>query len=510
MTTHHLCKHLLSAKAAVTLLCTLTLSGCIGSKNASVNACPLFDGNNIENIAYQLNSSGNTPLTASLSFSTQNPSVHTITISGKNPVLIEGSTCETEHELNLIGLYPDSENQITISINGGEIVKNTTITTDPLPDYLPDITINKRSEDASDLTLVNYRPGRAPFVVDRDGDVRWYLDIRQNKYGLILLANGNLAYGVARENKVLEYSWMGELLNTWELGSEYTGVHHDVIEKPNGNFLVTVNKVGASTVEDHIVEIKRSDGSIVNEWDISDLLPIDRDNFFPASNDWFHNNAISYDEKTETLLVSGQRQGLVKITKENDLLWILSQTDGYKGANLPEYNNPDYEGWDGYEQYLLNSADPNFEFIWGQHAPLVRENGNILLFDNGYNRYYDGVANTTFSRVVELKVTEASDGLGGEVALVWEYGRERGPELQSRIMSDVDDLGDSILMTSGTLAFNDSPWDASQVDKAKIIEIDYSTKSVLNEMTLSSSEDASGAVYRAERLTFSDIGLRTQ
>lgn len=496
-------------KIIVTLVSALALTGCNSSSSGNVSQCNLSVGNSIEDILYDLNPSGNAPLSASLSFLTKNPSSYKVTVNGKNPVSMKSDACETVHQLNLLGLYSNSDNRITISVNEGEVIEDLTIVTDALPDYFPEIVINQESEDASDLTLINYRPSGAPFIVDRAGDVRWYLDVQQEKYGLILLDNGNLAYGVAREDKILEYSWMGELLNTWGLGDEYSGVHHDVVEKPNGNFLATVNKVDAGTVDDHIIEIERSTGEVVKEWDLRPLLPIGRTNLFNGFYDWFHNNGLSYDPITETLLISGQRQGLIKVTENNDLFWILSQTDGYKGDNLPEYERPDYEGWDGYEQYLLNSDDPNFEFIWGQHAPLVRDNGNIMLFDNGFNRYYDGIANSTFSRVVEFRVTEAADGIGGEIEHVWSYGQSRGSEFQSRILSDVDDLGDSILMTSGSLAF-DGGWNDSLVDKAKIIEIDYSTKSVLNEMTIVSQQDVIGSVYRAERLSFSDIGLIPQ
>ena len=41
-------------------------------------------------------------------------------------------------------------------------------------------------------------------------------------------------------------------------------------EMPNGNLLVSVDKIGESTVEDHILEV--TPGSIVQVWDMRPIL----------------------------------------------------------------------------------------------------------------------------------------------------------------------------------------------------------------------------------------------
>jgi arylsulfate sulfotransferase len=496
----------ISMKKLIIILTVATLAGCNESNDAPVTGCGDSSDNAISDINYQLNPSGNSPLTANIQFSTKNQSTSKITINGNDPITIESSTCESLHSFDLIGLYANIDNDISISVNDGEITESVIIQTAPLPDYMPQIHVDVISDEKNHLTLINYRPSGAPFMVDRNGMVRWYLDVPEGKYGLIKLKNGNFAYGLPKQDKIVEYSWMGELKNTWNLGSNYTGVHHDLVEKPNGNFLVTVDKVGIATVEDHVIELDRESSEVVKVWDMLPLLPTTRGNLRPDVTDWFHNNAIAYDETNDALLLSGQRQGLVKVTNDNALVWVLSQTDGYKGNNVPKNGTPDYEGWDGYEDYLLTSDVPDFEFIWGQHAPLIRENGNIMLFDNGYNRYYEGVGNKTFSRAVEFKITENTDSVGGSLELIWEYGTSRGADFQSPIISDVDDLGESILITSGSLAF-EGGWDITQLQKAKIVEVDYNTKAIKSEITITSDVDASGSVYRSERLSFSDLGL---
>ena len=87
-------------------------------------------------------------------------------------------------------------------------------------------------------------------------------------------------------------------------------------------------------------------------------------------------------------------------------------------------------------------------------------NGNIIVFDNGSFRNYSN--ENRYSRAVEYKVNDNDKTF----EQVWEYGKSRGVDLFSTIVSDVDLLPTTknILMTSGFL----SP---RNVHRAKIVEI---------------------------------------
>lgn len=113
------------------------------------------------------------------------------------------------------------------------------------------------------MTLVSYFghngslfPQR-PFIFDSFGEIRWYLNFRTHPQlnqlfyddGIERLANGNFyfgsgggAFGGAADNTIYEIDLFGNVLNKWEMPNY--GFHHEVKEKPNGNFLVTVNKLG--------------------------------------------------------------------------------------------------------------------------------------------------------------------------------------------------------------------------------------------------------------------------
>src|SRR5690606_21286342 len=98
--------------------------------------------------------------------------------------------------------------------------------------------------------------------------IRWYLDYSSHPElaslfyddGPERLANGNLYFGSGGSNfganpnnAIYEVDLFGNVMNLWEMPGY--GFHHEAFEKPNGNFIVTVNKEGAATIEDHIIEI---------------------------------------------------------------------------------------------------------------------------------------------------------------------------------------------------------------------------------------------------------------
>ena len=125
-------------------------------------------------------------------------------------------------------------------------------------------------------------------------------------------------------------------------------------------------------------------------------------------------------------------------------------------------------------------------------------NGNLLVFDNGSHRNFN--ENDNYSRAVEYKISEDNK----TVEQVWQYGKERGEEFYSAIVSDVDYLSNSnnILVTSGFLTPNTKY-------SAKIVEVDYETGEEVFEATLiyktlrgnkTGAWGQSDILYRSERM----------
>lgn len=283
-------------------------------------------------------------------------------------------------------------------------------------------------------------------MFDESGRIRWYLDLTAE--GSIFtpverLANGNLVLGFA--GSIREYDMLGRMVTEWAVGPTYTQ-HHDVVEKPDGNLVAAVNKGGTGTIEDHIIELDRSSGEIVKEWDLREVLDVDRTALYDDARDWLHVNSVWYDESDGGLIISGRHQGVFKVSAENELVWILAPHRGWGAAGVDGNGPPTSDflltATDGsgtpYPDAVQNGDErtPDFDWPWSQHAAQLLPNGNILLFDNGGRRQFGQAEPPPYSRGVEYEI----DAEAMTVRQVWAYGRDRGREFFASFVSDVDYL----------------------------------------------------------------------
>lgn len=457
-----------------------------------------------------LNPFNNSPLTVQILIKTPVKGKFKIKIVGQDGVISDFinplENYDIDHNIKLVGLYADYSNQVEFIFTNNEGKERTTtsisINTDPLPEGFPEFKIVKQYDNGEPNTvfLINYRPTHIPFMVDTFGKVRWYSTgfTQGVKYALQRLKNGNICFGKSGtgQGSIYEYTMLGELKKEYSFYPEFESAHHDVYEMPNGNFLVAVNKVGISTIEDHIIEIDRNSGMTTNIWDLREILPVDRFTlrFIRNGTDWFHNNAVIYDERDNSIIASGQATGVVKVSWDNELKWILAPPDGWSAEFVP---------------FLLTPEANQSEFEWnfGQHAPLILPSGNLFLFDNGFGRNF-GQSTSQYSRAVEYEIVEASNGIGGVVSQKWQYGKERGEEMFAPIISDVDYIenSDTRLIVAGSTGFELDYTDSINHSisrpldgiETRIIEVNNS-RDVLFEMTLE-HPDITGSTYRAEKL----------
>lgn len=470
------------------------------------NPDPDIDSDLVESIEVQLNPSGYAPLTAILSLETTEPISVEVAVVGKNgsasTVTKRFSGTGTSFELEVLGLYANYENEIEIRLLGssGTILETqmVKVQTDPLIDEMPVITIDVPANAAGPIfNFVNYfgfvdsfRPQR-PFIFDQFGEIRWYLDFSSHPTlndlfydnGMTLLQNGNLLFGDGRTFSIYEIDFLGRIADSWSL--QGNGFHHHVIEKPDGNLLVTINDASKSTVEDVVVEIDRNSGSFVNRWDLNNSLDNSRrawpTDLADLEVDWFHANSIEYSAQDEEIIVSGRTQGIVKLNAQNEVSYILAphrewNTSG-SGTGLSQFLLTPLDANDEEisDAAVLDGTDnhPDFEWSWYQHSPILMPNGNLMVFDNGDNRNYVNAG--PYSRAVEYEIDETNK----TIKQVWSYGKERGEEAYARVVSKVSYVAEnnSILFTPGSSVSNGVP-------AGKVIEVDYDNKEVLFEATM--------------------------
>ncbi len=453
------------------------------------------------------NPGGHAPLTARIDLETSEPvSVQLRVVGRRGPgsdVVHAFPEPATEHRIPVLGLYAGSENRVELALRDGAGTALGTLAyeveTPPPSPHLPDVTIDvaSPSEMVPGMTLVSYyghdgdpSPNR-PFIFDRHGDIRWYLDYEGHPQlgelsfdnGVERLRNGHLYFGAQQGDLVYEVDMLGRVRETWEMPG--FGFHHQVKETSDGDFLVTVHRGGIGTIEDHVIEIDRGSGQITNVWDLRQSLDPDRTTWTDDRTDWIHVNAVAEDERDGGIIVSGRTQGVAKLTRDNEVVWILAPHRGWETAG---------DGTD-LSQRLLQPLDaagepiadpavlegeanhPDFEWSWYQHAPVVMPDGNLLLFDNGDNRNYTGAER--YSRAVEYEIDEEAM----TVRQAWSYGKARGEETFARIVSDVDYRPgrDRVFFSPGAVEAGPAP-------HGKVVELGRDGKDVVFEATVTPPE----------------------
>ena len=397
-----------------------------------------------------MNPSGRNALSVRIKTKTSLPSEWRATVVGNHPLTFESKEVGEDISMDIFGLYPGRSNKIALrfSDNENRWAKDTIQLDIPaLPDHLPGVEVLENRRMDANMTLVEFSVGNdgvfesQPLLIDRNGEIRMHLDLTYLggiAFPVKVLDNGNII--TARQDRIIEYNWMGEEVNEWRIPGY--NQHHEIVETSNNTFIIAVDKGGLSTIEDHIIEIDRNSGAVVREWDLRQLLDVDRFDLIENERDWFHMNAIWYIEEEDAIITSGRNQGVVKISGDNELLWILAPHKGWgkAGINGDGFETSDFlltavdEEGNPYKESIQQGDEEanDFAWSWGQHAPMMLENGNLFLFDNGFNRTFNG--NETFSRGVEYAIDEENM----TIRQVWQFGKERGPDFFSAIISDVD------------------------------------------------------------------------
>lgn len=137
------------------------------------------------------------PLSALVMFKTEDPSTIQLTVGSEEDdeaVMKEFNAEKEIHELPVVGLYPDMDNEVKIGVTNtrGETKEITlTISTDPLPE---DFMVNKliRSHPASmskGLTFMVPTEGHL-YAIDSNADIRWYSSL-ETRIIFNILENGN-------------------------------------------------------------------------------------------------------------------------------------------------------------------------------------------------------------------------------------------------------------------------------------------------------------------------------
>lgn len=480
-----------------------------------------------------LNPSGYNPLAAIAELRLPAAGRIRVTVAGK-----EGTSGTITHLLQstivrqdvpILGLYANFNNTVTLTYTDKEGRERGStqirIQTAPLPVQgfpVPRTLTAKHDKMEPGLNLVSY-PGEseldvsAPYMVDADGEVRWILLLKNSpdlqrfgaSIGLKRTKKGTFISGDGQQHRIVEIDMFGKLLRQWDLAALGYTFHHEVAEAANGHFLATVSKSAARLANgkprfnDFIIELDPVNGGIVREWDLATMLDTSRypkladgstpGPFAQSPANWAHNNSVN--EHLGNLLITMRYQGLASYTAGGALKWILSPHKNW-GEKYRRYllKPVDESGNAVTDEAVVNgdAAAPGFDWAWGPHTPVSLPNGNILVFDNGYDRHFIPNAQAqNYSRAVEYKIDESK----GTVQQIWQYGQARGAAGFSQALSGVQ-----YLKTTGHVLF----CPGMGVPTAggfggRVVEVDPATGEVVFEMEITAPGNT--AFHRVTRLS---------
>ena len=404
-----------------------------------------------ENPLVTVNPYGIAPLTAVIAFFTEEKVSVSITVKGMEASgdIAKAFPEAYEHVIPVLGLYPGTDNTVELRLSDGRR-KEIIITTGPLDSAvkLPESIDTTAAYMDGNVMFVIPAMGALPAAYDYRGDCRWYCT-ENITFAIKELQNGRFSIGSPRLLEKPYYTtglWEMDLIG--KIYAEYRlpgGYHHDQFEMEDGNLLILTQEKNAATAEDMCVLVDRGSGEIIKFWDYKKVLPQEAAKSGSWSeHDWFHNNAVWYDKRTNSLTLSGRHQdAVINIDFETgELNWIIGDPEGWPEDMVSRY-------------FFTPAGEGDFDWQYEQHACMMLPDGDIMMFDNGHwrskNKEHYRLNRDNFSRGVRYHI----DTEKMTIEQVWQFGKERKNDFFSSYISNVEYYRDGYyLVHSGGMGYN--------------------------------------------------------
>lgn len=283
-----------------------------------------------------------------------------------------------EHVIPIYGLYEDMENIVKLVIDDEE--KTYSLQTEksnleyPLEVETKSATLN--SEELY-FTVASYKTYLSAW--DIEGNLRFYLTV-DNRMDVEWLPNGHFLIGTSQgqfaENfcGFVEMDYLGKIYNYY---TPENGYSFEFQLLSTGNYMLAGGNNPVYVTEQVVYEMNPSTGEKISEINIANVIKKIDPNFDANYlGQKAIRNAFYYNEETDELLVSfrGWDAVLSLNYKESKLNWIFTDPTNELFAN---------EVW---SEYLVELSSGRYPM--GQHSVMLTSDGNVGLFNNGYNRLH--------------------------------------------------------------------------------------------------------------------------
>ena len=369
---------------------------------------------------------------------------------------------------------------------------------DPLPDDFPELIINQYGETApgylyGKLKSENPEVGEYFMILENSGTPVFYSKTQELGEPL---CNGLFKYtvGVAGANK--KYTWhvQDDAFNdvdTFQAGHGYLADSHDFQILPNGHALILIydrqyidmSKIvpgghPRASINGTVIQELDFNKNVIFQWRSWDHIPItdSYQNHTEASFDCIHVNSIEYDVTDGNLILSGRSTSdIIKISRvTGEVIWRLcGKQNDFTFIDEHEENAPRY-----------------FKF---QHDARRYGNGNLSLFDNGFNR---NDKSRKYSRAVEYHLDEENM----TATMVWEYRNDPDFGALNKGMVIRMDNGNSVVHWGGAAVAGDAP---------VLSEVDASGQLVYELWPAQEGVTVDGPVGQFDRIVWPIAGLAT-
>ncbi len=332
----------------------------------------------------------------------------------------------TNVTIPLTFLYANQTNTISLLFrftDGSSVATSATITT---PAYstscagLVNPNIQQNRTTIADIgfdyfVLKDYCSGDSPAIVDTDGNARWVATAHVGVQNSIFYKNAvyasNGGTGVNRIDldgtvtRIAEFSSLG-----------VTGFHHNIDPGRNG-LIIDVNTT--TQTESVNIEFDPKTGAVLNRWDLADIITAamvaggdDPSGFVYSGPDWFHNNAVTYNKADNTLVLSSRENFVIAVDYDapasgvRKIHWILGDPTKH------------WHQYPSLQKYALTLTNTDLYPI-GQHAVSIDHLGNVLLFNDGGQSFFQTPAGQ--SRSYSIAQSFKIDAAGKTATQVFNY-----------------------------------------------------------------------------------------